>query len=278
MISERMRGEVLAALRRLRPEATFSLDADPNNIRMEQAGQDVHFFQMTNVPRRLSSGWSAEAVARDWLASMQDLQTGRKDWEGVRGRLLLQLRTPTTIRLPDTIPPEWNIDRGEARRRHRPIALESDLTGLTLQLVIDNPNSLTLVVEAMVERWGVDRGRMAEIARENTLRVLPTWMGGRFKGRRFWQATNQSAVACSSLLPEHVAKLDVRPGRLWVAAPHRDLAIAYESSGDDPMEDPMLVPFALLVLDRYRTKHHPISPYLYRRVDGDVHVLGVEPV
>ena len=183
-------------------------------------------------------------------------------WEEARDRIALQLREPLRIKAPDG-------------RDAESIEEPSRLPGLVLALVLDFPEHIASVTRTVLERWGVGREEALARAREQTLAKLPRWTRHLVDGHRYWVAANDNGYAATAIaFPESLAEIPVEPEQLWLSAPARDVALAFE--GDSPERDRFIALAAAYIVSVHDESDHARSRFLYRvKSGGRVEVAGL---
>ena len=197
----------------------------------------------------------------DKIAGAVSLVESLPSWEEAQGRLTLQLREPLRLTAPDG----REVDVVEEPSR---------LPGLVLALSLDFPDHIAGVTQRILERWGVTREEALALARAQTLAKLPAWEQSEVDGHRYWVAADGNGYAATAIaLAESVDLIPVSPRRLWLAAPSRDVALAFE--GDSPESDRFIAFAALYVVKEHNEADHARSRYLYRVNEGGrVEVAG----
>ncbi len=265
------RDQMAIRLSRCLPELAVTLDPRNElviNLAMP-AGHDPNHLvlHLGNAYRRVTEkgDFAWDGVTEELVATALRAMNAPKEtssWQNVRGLLAMQLRPLPELKVPSG--QECHV-----------VAAPSPFLPLSLCVYLDSPESLLLVHSRYLLEWGVTEGTVIEIAERQTLSHLPEWRKLEpVQGRTIYLAADSDGYACSSIaFPEHVERLGIPRERLWLAAPGRDEAIAFE--GGSPDDDPFVRGMAHFIRDRYRRIHHPISPCLYRqRVCGAVEILG----
>lgn len=271
---DRMAVEMAALL----PEFEVGVDPSGYGLRLRARGQEVNcgdYVLDLGSTYRMCRGENNFRELVDFqvriLRYMVDaIPRDEGDWERVRPRLAMQLRRRPgpPAGLPPEDPARWD-----------PVSERTVFPDLDLCVYIDSPDAMMLVQAEHVKRWGQDRATVLVLARRQTPAHLPQWrlVDVAVAGRRVYVASDTGGYACSAIaFPKHLAKLGVPLQRLWVAAPSRDVAIAFE--GGDPDSDPLVPIMAGVVARQYVQFSHPICPALFQvRGRGEVLYVSALP-
>jgi hypothetical protein len=161
------------------------------------------------------------------------------------------------------------------------VCVESPLSDLVLELVLDFPTCVVAVTSARLLRWGLTRERALEIARSQTTGHLPAWRSEVVGGQTIWVAHDGNGYGATAAcyldrLPADLIRARAA-GRLWVAAPTSHDGIAFEAGASvfDPhtatiVTDPVVVRAALLIQSIWRQEPQPVCLWLYQLATGYV--------
>jgi hypothetical protein len=117
-----------------------------------------------------------------------------------------------------------------------------------------------MITTQHARRFGVEPAAIFERARRQTPTKIPTWQARKSPFGTYYAAEDGEGFAATAIAtPEALSRLPIPEGRRWLAAPERDLAIAFEAEGPSPLLEIM----ALMVLHYYGTRPHRVSPRLY---------------
>jgi hypothetical protein len=249
-------------VRRMLPGAVITATDDPTAIELDCGDRSANLL-LYDAFTRYRAGQTIEEIAEGYLPMIRDWTIEGPErfesWDEVAPRLALQI-------LSDDVPIRPDITL---------VSMPTKYPDLVATAAIDCSNYVQRVAMPMFELWGVSEDEVLRRAMAQTACKVPKWERQTLpNGRSVFVASDSEGFAASAILcDELLDALPISRKHLFVAAPCRDIAIAFESK--NPERDADLSVLSHKVDTLYREQAHTISPLVFHvKKNGGVRILA----